>query len=108
MGDVYSYGILLMETFTRKKPVDDQFVGELNLKRLIAESYPHRVMEIVDANLFSRDDQHLIAIETCMRSVLELALECTVDSPQDRITMNNVFVRLNKIQTLFLHNVSRN
>nr|XP_016457448.1 PREDICTED: probable LRR receptor-like serine/threonine-protein kinase At3g47570 [Nicotiana tabacum] len=77
MGDVYSYGILLMETFTRKKPVDDQFVGELNLKRWIAESYPHRVMGIVDANLFSRDDQHLIAIETCMRSVLELALECS-------------------------------
>ncbi|KAH0645604.1 hypothetical protein KY290_034387 [Solanum tuberosum] len=104
MGDVCSYGILLMETFTRKKPVDDEFVGDLTLKRWVVESYPHRVMDIVDANLFSTDDseQHLIAIESCLRSVLDVALECTADFPQERITMNNVRVRLNKIQTQFL------
>ncbi|MCD7452844.1 hypothetical protein HAX54_018285 [Datura stramonium] len=105
MGDVYSYGILLMETFTRKKPVDDQFVGELTLQRWVEESYPDRVMDIVDANLFSRDDdddEHLLAVERCLRLVLEIALECTVDLPQDRITMENVRARLNKIQTKFL------
>ncbi|XP_015160487.1 probable LRR receptor-like serine/threonine-protein kinase At3g47570 [Solanum tuberosum] len=102
MGDVYSYGILLMETFTRKKPVDDEFVGDLTLKSWVAESYPHRVMDIEDANLFSTDDdEHLIAIESCLRSVLDVALECTADLPQDRITMNNVLIRLNKIQTQF-------
>ncbi|XP_059436548.1 probable LRR receptor-like serine/threonine-protein kinase At3g47570 [Corylus avellana] len=32
-SDVYSYGILLMETFTRKKPINDMFDGETSLKR---------------------------------------------------------------------------
>jgi LRR receptor-like serine/threonine-protein kinase FLS2 len=27
-GEVYSYGILLMKTFTRKKPTDDMFGGK--------------------------------------------------------------------------------
>ena len=31
-GDVYSYGILLMETFTQKKPTDEMFVGEFSIK----------------------------------------------------------------------------
>jgi LRR receptor-like serine/threonine-protein kinase FLS2 len=31
-GDVHSYGILLMGTFTRKKPTDDMLSGEMSLK----------------------------------------------------------------------------
>ncbi|EYU37371.1 hypothetical protein MIMGU_mgv1a021333mg, partial [Erythranthe guttata] len=36
--DVYSYGVMVMETFTRKKPSDDMFDGDLTLKNWVQSS----------------------------------------------------------------------
>ncbi|KAF3947701.1 hypothetical protein CMV_026198 [Castanea mollissima] len=35
-GDIYSYGIILLEIITRKKPTDEMFVGELAMRQWIA------------------------------------------------------------------------
>ncbi|XP_021829769.1 probable LRR receptor-like serine/threonine-protein kinase At3g47570, partial [Prunus avium] len=51
-GDVYSFGILLLEMFTGKRPTDDMFNGDLNLHTYVKMAFPNRVMEIVDSTLF--------------------------------------------------------
>lgn len=101
MGDVYSYGIMLMETFARKRPTDEMFSGEVTLRGWV-ESLAGRVMEVVDGNLVRWDDQHFGIKESCLHSIMALALECTTESPRDRISMKDVVVRLKKIRIKLL------
>ncbi|KAK2993589.1 hypothetical protein RJ640_030896 [Escallonia rubra] len=101
MGDVYSYGILLMETFTRKKPTDDLFVGELTMKKWVSESFSQAVLSIVDANLMAREEEDFSEKGSCVSMIMEVALNCTEDSPDQRINMRGVIGRLTKIRHRF-------
>eukprot|EP00261_Vitis_vinifera_P036839 XP_019078082.1 PREDICTED: putative receptor-like protein kinase At3g47110 [Vitis vinifera] len=90
-GDVYSYGILLMEVFARKKPMDEMFTGDVTLKTWV-ESLSSSVIEVVDANLLRRDNEDLATKLSYLSSLMALALACTADSPEERINMKDVVV----------------
>ena len=47
---------MLMETFVRKKPIDEMFVEELTLKSWV-ESSTNNIMEVIDANLLTEEDE---------------------------------------------------
>ncbi|XP_022717801.1 probable LRR receptor-like serine/threonine-protein kinase At3g47570 [Durio zibethinus] len=106
-GDIYSFGILLMETFTRKKPTDEMFVEETNLKCWVKESLPSAVVHIIDANLLDTIETERLAAKDCVLSILQLALECSAELPEKRIDMKEVVGRLKKIKIKFLQEVQR-
>ncbi|KAL5854128.1 hypothetical protein ACOSQ4_003930 [Xanthoceras sorbifolium] len=100
-GDVYSYGIMVMETFTKKKPTDEIFTEEMSLRHWVGDSFNHSIMEVVDNDLLGMEDRHFLMREQCLSSILSLAMDCTRDLPKDRINIRNVVSRLIQIKAAF-------
>ncbi|KAL7176488.1 hypothetical protein ACSBR2_029924 [Camellia fascicularis] len=109
-GDVYSYGIMLMEVFTRKKPTDEMFEGEMSLKSwvsdMILQGHGGSILLAMDSNLIGSEseDVNFTVKEQCVLSVLSLAMDCLKDQPNERINMKDASARLQKITTVFLAN----
>ncbi|PHU16773.1 hypothetical protein BC332_12468 [Capsicum chinense] len=102
-GDVYSYGIMLMEILTKRRPTDEKICNEnLDLRKWLTQSFSGTMLEVVDANLFPEEEQITSKSEICIASMVELALDCTMEIPESRITMKDVVKRLNKIKNTFL------
>ena len=98
-GDIYSFGVMLLEMFSRKKPTDDMFVGELSLRKWVMASIPEKIMEIIDGNLLrTGDGRDVIAAKDYLLAIMELGLECSREFPEERIDIKEVVVKLNKIK----------
>ncbi|XP_057459453.1 receptor kinase-like protein Xa21 [Actinidia eriantha] len=105
-GDVYSYGVMLLETFTGRKPMDELFIGEMNFMHWVNKSLHCAVLfEVMDANILRKEDEHFIFKEGCIKSILELAISCCAESPEDRVNMKDVIAALKKIKDAFLTNI---
>ncbi|XP_047250799.1 receptor kinase-like protein Xa21 [Capsicum annuum] len=98
--DVYSYGIMLLETFTRRKP--SEFEGDISLKQWVSYLLPDTVMDFVDSNLVPPMDNHLKKKLVCVASIMKVALDCWVESPARRTTMKDVVGILEKIRNQLL------
>jgi serine/threonine protein kinase len=63
-GDVYSYGIFVLEMFSRKRPTDKMFKDGFNLHNFVNMGLPEKLVQIVDPNLLMKEVNELaIAIE---------------------------------------------
>ncbi|PON42467.1 Tyrosine-protein kinase [Trema orientale] len=58
-GDVYSYGILILEMFTGKRPVDKMFKDDFNLHNFVKLALPERLLQIVDSSLLNREAEEI-------------------------------------------------
>ncbi|CAL2264023.1 unnamed protein product [Prunus armeniaca] len=86
-GDVYSFGILLLEIFAGKRPTDDMFNGDLNLHTFVKMALPERVTDIADSTLFEggNNERRVEKIVVCLNSIFRIGIECSAESPTERL-----------------------
>ena len=112
--DMFSFGIMLLEVFTGKRPMDAMFVGESSLRWWVSQAFPAKLVDVLDEKLQQGEEMNLAfhhqTINTSsstssiacngnfLVSIFELGLECSDDSPSRRASMSDVDVRLKNIK----------
>ncbi|KAJ7960214.1 Receptor kinase [Quillaja saponaria] len=116
-GDVYSFGILLLEMFTGKRPTDDMFKDGLNLHMYAKLALQQNYMRNTDPNLLQTEVEHVKVddieielnlnqisadVQKCLFSVFKIGIACSMESPKERINMGDVTRQLNLVRNSFL------
>lgn len=118
-GDVYSFGILLLELFTGKRPTDNNFNNGMNLHSFAKTAFPDRVTDILEPEIAPKSgkdeeernttdydsnaakaklDQEL----ECLVSIIRIGVACSVESPSQRMDIADAAKELQLIRDILL------
>ncbi|XP_028763378.1 systemin receptor SR160-like [Neltuma alba] len=93
-GDVYSYGVVLLELLTGRRPTDSADFGDNNLVGWVKQHVKLKVNEVFDPELLKED----LSLETELQQHLKVACACLDDRPWRRPTMIQVMAMFKGIQ----------
>ncbi|KNA10616.1 hypothetical protein SOVF_142460 isoform A [Spinacia oleracea] len=112
-ADIYSYGILLLELVTRRRPTDYMFKEGFNLHMYAKAALPDQVLQIVDSTLMEdesddeagemepRTQQEMLQKkEECMMLMVKIRVACSSHLPHERMKINEALSVLLKAKNM--------
>ncbi|KAK4430641.1 Systemin receptor [Sesamum alatum] len=93
-GDVYSYGVVLLELLTGRQPTDSADFGDNNLVGWVKMHAKLRITDVFDPELMKEDPN----LEIELLQHLKVACACLDDRPWKRPTMIQVMAMFKEIQ----------
>ncbi|KAK9725009.1 hypothetical protein RND81_05G115300 [Saponaria officinalis] len=103
-GDIYSYGIVLLELITGRRPTDQMFQQDFNLHMYAKAALPDQVLQIVDPTLehdITEEVDNRRAIPNmverrveCMCSMVNVGVACSNHLPHERFKIVDAISRL--------------
>ncbi|GJS62570.1 kinase-like domain-containing protein [Tanacetum coccineum] len=98
-GDVYSFGILLLEVMTGKKPTDDMFNDGLSLHKFAYMALLAHVIDVIDndAIVLQSTEANAKKVEECLAATIQVGVSCSLNSPPQR---RKIEIVVNELQRL--------
>ncbi|KAL6908212.1 hypothetical protein ACP4OV_002382 [Aristida adscensionis] len=105
-GDIYSYGIILLEMIAGKQPTDQMFKDGLNLRNFIESSLPEKIHVCLDSSMIiyhegEDGNQAMEGMRNCAMNLAKLGLKCSSMSSKDRPTIQEVYAEIMAIREEF-------
>ncbi|KAH6835195.1 Leucine-rich receptor-like protein kinase family protein [Perilla frutescens var. hirtella] len=93
-GDVYSYGVVLLELLTGRRPTDSSDFGDNNIVGWVKQHAKMRLIDVFDPVLIKEEPSS----EMELLQHLKIACACLDDHPWKRPTMIQVIANFKEIQ----------
>ncbi|KAK3419908.1 hypothetical protein EUGRSUZ_G00670 [Eucalyptus grandis] len=115
-GDVYSFGVLILEMFTSKRPTNYMFENGLDLPQFAKVALADRVEKAIDPFLLQEIEElnkrqrvtlegknnSWSSIHDCLASIIKIGLACSSESPRERMDIGDALTKLQGIRKKLL------